>query len=364
MRSLRLGIVVALVGVGSACSALGGEDDQDTAAALADDLAAALSDHTLGDVPLADESARAAFTDVVAPLDEVPVSVSVDDVQVVEEEGRADVTLAWRWELSDAAAWQYETSVGLTQGTDGSTWTVAWSPDDLAPDLAEGDTLGLRTLTPVRGDITGAGGAVLVTERPVLRYGLDKTKVEGAQVARSARRIARVLDVDATSYVDALAEAQRLGYAERDPTADVEGHDAAAKIAIIANFAFGAHVVADDVTSEGISRITAGDIAMARKFGYVIKLLGVAERDPQTGAVSVRVHPAMVHVQHPLAAVREAFNAVTVEGEASGALMFYGRGAGGDPTASSVLGDVIDAAVNLKKGTHASLGTFAKAKFA
>ena len=168
---------------------------------------------------------------------------------------------------------------------------------------------------------------------------------------------------DGADYAAALRGAQQLGYAEADPTADVEGHDAAAKIAIIANFAFGVHVVADDVTSEGISRLTAGDIAMAKRFGYVIKLLGVAERDPSSGAVSVRVHPAMVHLQHPLAAVREAFNAVSVEGEAAGSLMFYGRGAGGDPTASSVLGDVIDAAVNLRKGTHASLGAFAKATF-
>ena len=166
-----------------------------------------------------------------------------------------------------------------------------------------------------------------------------------------------------SDYSDALREAQQLGYAEADPTADVEGHDAAAKIAIIANFAFGVHVVADDVSAEGISRISASDIAMAQKFGYVIKLLGVAERDSDTGAVSVRVHPAMVGLKHPLASVREAFNAVLVEGEASGSLMFYGRGAGGDPTASSVLGDVIDAAVNLRKGTHATLGTFSKATF-
>lgn len=102
---------------------------------------------------------------------------------------------------------------------------------------------------------------------------------------------------------------------------------------------------------------------MAQKFGYVIKLLGIAERDSASGAVSVRVHPAMVELKHPLASVREAFNAVLVEGEASGSLMFYGRGAGGDPTASSVLGDVIDAAVNLRKGTHATLGTFSKASF-
>lgn len=169
---------------------------------------------------------------------------------------------------------------------------------------------------------------------------------------------------DGLDYSTALRGAQELGYAEADPTADVEGLDAAAKIAIVANFAFGVHVVADDVAAVGISNITAGDIAMARKFGYVIKLLGVAERDTKTGAVSVRVNPALVHLQHPLASVREAFNAVLVEGEASGSLMFYGRGAGGDPTASSVLGDVIDAAVNLRKGTHASLGTFAKADFA
>jgi homoserine dehydrogenase len=169
---------------------------------------------------------------------------------------------------------------------------------------------------------------------------------------------------DGLDYAAALRGAQELGYAEADPTADVEGLDAAAKIAIVANFAFGVHVVADDVAAEGISRISAGDIAMARKFGYVVKLLGVAERDAKTGSVSVRVNPALVHLQHPLASVRDAFNAVLVEGEASGSLMFYGRGAGGDPTASSVLGDVIDAAVNLRKGTHASLGTFAKADFA
>lgn len=169
---------------------------------------------------------------------------------------------------------------------------------------------------------------------------------------------------DGLDYETALRGAQRLGYAEADPTADVEGLDAAAKIAIVANFAFGVRVVADDVAADGITGVTAGDIAMARRFGYVVKLLGVAERDPATGQVSVRVNPALVHLQHPLAAVRDAFNAVLVEGEAAGSLMFYGRGAGGDPTASSVLGDVIDAAVNLRQGTHAMLGSFAEPAFA
>jgi len=163
-------------------------------------------------------------------------------------------------------------------------------------------------------------------------------------------------------YADALAEAQKLGFAEADPTADVEGHDAAAKIAIIASIAFGTTVRAEDVFVEGISKISAADIAIARKFGYSVKLLGVAELDASTSMVSVRVHPSLVALNNPLAAVRESFNAVLVDGKASGSLMFYGRGAGGEPTASAVLGDVIDAAINLRKGTHALLGAFTATK--
>jgi homoserine dehydrogenase len=184
---------------------------------------------------------------------------------------------------------------------------------------------------------------------------------------------------DGASYADALSEAQSLGYAERDPTADVEGHDAAAKAAIIASIAFGVRVVAGDVFDEGISRITTADIDYARKMGYVVKLLAIAEQhngadevdgtpgatEAQTahaGEVSVRVHPAMVPADHPLASVRDSFNAIYVEGAAVGDLMFYGRGAGGDPTASAVLGDVIDAAVNRSRGGHASVGALAKAR--
>ncbi len=163
-------------------------------------------------------------------------------------------------------------------------------------------------------------------------------------------------------YSVALAEAQQLGFAEADPTADVEGHDAAAKIAIIASIAFGTTVRAEDVFVEGISKLTAADISIARKFGYAVKLLGVAELDATTSMVSVRVHPALVALNNPLAAVRESFNAVLVDGESSGSLMFYGRGAGGEPTASAVLGDVIDAAINLRKGTHALLGAFKTTK--
>ena len=166
---------------------------------------------------------------------------------------------------------------------------------------------------------------------------------------------------EGTDYASALAEAQALGFAERDPTADVEGFDAGAKAAIIATIAFGAKVVAGDVYHEGISRVSAHDIAMAKRLGYVVKLLGIAEADPANGNVAVRVHPTMVPTNHPLASVRGSYNAVFVEGGAVGSLMFYGRGAGGSPTASAVLGDVIDAALNLANGTHGTLGTFVKA---
>jgi homoserine dehydrogenase len=166
------------------------------------------------------------------------------------------------------------------------------------------------------------------------------------------------------SYADALSEAQSLGYAERDPTADVEGYDAAAKAAIIASIAFGVRVVAGDVTNEGIAHITRADIDYAAKMGYVIKLLAIAEQreGSQGGEVGVRVHPAMVPAEHPLASVRDSFNAVFVEGAAVGDLMFYGRGAGGFPTASAVLGDLIDAAVNRARGSHASIGVLGKAR--
>ncbi|MDQ2677952.1 MAG: homoserine dehydrogenase [Actinomycetota bacterium] len=162
------------------------------------------------------------------------------------------------------------------------------------------------------------------------------------------------------TYAAALAEAQSLGYAERDPTADVEGFDAGAKAAIIATIAFGHKVVAGDVYHEGISKITQTDIDFATRLGYVIKLLAIAERFDDD-SLAVRVHPAMVPAEHPLAAVRDSFNAVFVEGADVGDLMFYGRGAGGSPTASAVFGDVVDAASNLGKGAHASIGTFGRA---
>ena len=135
---------------------------------------------------------------------------------------------------------------------------------------------------------------------------------------------------DGAAYADALAEAQALGYAEPDPTADVEGFDAAAKAAIIGSIAYGSQIVLDDVAVEGISSITRDDIAQATKLGYVVKLLAIVETFGADG-VSARVHPTLVPEHHPLASVRESFNAVFVQGAAVGDLMFYGRGAGGAP---------------------------------
>ena len=204
-----------------------------------------------------------------------------------------------------------------------------------------------------------AGGIPLMRALRESLRGEPITRVMGI-VNGTTNFILTKMSEEGAEYMAALTEAQALGYAERDPTADVEGFDAGAKTAIIATIAFGSKVVAGDVYHEGISRITAADIAVARRLGYVVKLLGIAEQLP-TGEVAVRVHPAMVPVTHPLASVRESYNAVFVEGRAVGSLMFYGRGAGGSPTASAVLGDVIDAAVNLSKGTHGAIGTFGKA---
>ncbi len=147
------------------------------------------------------------------------------------------------------------------------------------------------------------------------------------------------MDSTGAGFNDAVEQAQALGYAEADPTADVEGFDAAAKAAILASLAFHTRVSGADVHREGISEVTAADVAAAREMDCVVKLLAICERTDE--GVSVRVHPAMIPRSHPLAGVREAFNAVFVEADAAGQLMFYGRGAGGDPTASAVLGDVV-----------------------
>jgi homoserine dehydrogenase len=160
------------------------------------------------------------------------------------------------------------------------------------------------------------------------------------------------MDATGAGFAEALEEATALGYAEADPTADVEGFDAAAKAAILASMAFHSRVTSADVHREGITEVTAADMASAKAMGCTIKLLCIASK--AGGSVSVRVHPAMIPRTHPLAGVGDAFNAVFVEAEAAGQLMFYGRGAGGAPTASAVLGDVVAVARNRLAGVRSA----------
>lgn len=176
------------------------------------------------------------------------------------------------------------------------------------------------------------------------------TKVMGI-VNGSTNYMLTKMDEEGVTYDEIFHEARELGYLEADPSLDIDGHDAAAKAAILAELAFHTHVTIDDVYCEGISKVTADDVRAAQAMGFVIKLLAIAERAPDGAGVIVRVHPTMVPRTHPLASVRLSFNAVFVQAEAADELMFYGRGAGGVPTASAVLGDVVVAARNRVTGS-------------
>jgi homoserine dehydrogenase len=158
------------------------------------------------------------------------------------------------------------------------------------------------------------------------------------------------MDSSGADFSESLEEAQALGYAEPDPTADVEAFDAAAKAAILASLAFHTRVTASDVYREGITEVSAADIASAKVLGRIVKLLAICERTDE--GVAVRVHPAMIPRTHPLATVGGAYNAVFVDAKSAGQLMFYGAGAGGTPTASAVLGDLVAVARNRLAGTR------------
>ena len=193
-----------------------------------------------------------------------------------------------------------------------------------------------------------AGAIPLIRPLRVSLAGDDVHRVMGI-VNGTTNFILDKMDRTGADFASVLAEAQELGYAEADPTADVEGYDARAKAAILASLAFHTRVSSAEVYCEGITGITADDIRAARKAGMVIKLLAICERvtdEEGSAAISARVHPALLPRSHPLASVREAFNAVFVETQLAGELMFYGRGAGGEPTASAVLGDLVQAARN------------------
>lgn len=222
---------------------------------------------------------------------------------------------------------------------------------------------------PTLHDAAADGGADLYYEAavagaiPLLRplreslHGDRITRVTGI-VNGTTNYILSAMDDSGASFAEALEQATSLGYAEADPTADVEGFDAAAKAAILASLAFHTRVRAADVYREGVTEVTAADVASARAMGCTIKLLCIAERGPGNGtgpgSVSVRVYPAMIPRNHPLASVGDAFNAVFVEAEAAGQLMFYGRGAGGAPTASAILGDLVAVARHRLAGVRAA----------
>jgi homoserine dehydrogenase len=222
--------------------------------------------------------------------------------------------------------------------------------------LASAEGVTLRSLAKERGadllyEAAVAGAIPLVR---ALRESLTGERIRRVMgiVNGTTNFILTKMGEQGADYADALAEAQALGFAERDPSADVEGFDAAAKAAILAGVAFGYDVAGAEVMREGITAIRAFDVEFAGRLGYAVKLLAIVERAGDD-ALSVRVHPAMVPKSHPLAGVRGAFNAVFIEGEAVGELMLYGQGAGGLPTASAVVGDLIDAVRNRLAGTTA-----------
>jgi homoserine dehydrogenase len=224
----------------------------------------------------------------------------------------------------------------------------------LAEDGATLYDAALRGNTDIYCEASVAGAIPILRPLRESLAGDRVTRVTGI-VNGTTNYILTKMDSTGASFSDALEEAQALGYAEADPTADVDGFDAAAKAAILAGLAFHTRVTAADVYREGIGDITAGDVASAREMNGVVKLLAIAERAPDRNgreSVGVRVHPAILPRSHPLAGVRDAYNAVFIEADAAGQLMFYGRGAGGAPTASAVLGDLVAVCRNRLSGAR------------
>jgi len=285
-----------------------------------------------------------AVSDLSRPRDlHIPVELLTNDAEALVADPTIDIVVELIGGLEPAAAL---IRLALEAGKPVITANKAL--------LASPDGVALRTLARERSvdllyEAAVAGAIPLVR---ALRESLTGERIHRVTgiVNGTTNYILTKMGEDGSDYAEVLAEAQSLGLAERDPTADVEGHDSAAKAAILAGVAFGYDVASDEVFREGITGIRPVDVEFADRFGYVIKLLAVVERTPDD-KVSVRVHPTMVPKAHPLAGVRDAFNAVFIEGEAAGELMLYGLGAGGRPTASAVLGDLIDATRNRLAGT-------------
>lgn len=301
------------------------------------------------------ELAGIAVRNTAAPRDvELPASLFTTDAEALIDD--ADIVIELMGGLEPAATL-------IRRAIDGGATVVTGNKALLAKDLP-----GLSARAGDAG-VQLAYEAAVAGAIPILRPIRDSlagdriTKVMGI-VNGTTNYILDAMDTTGAAFDDALARAKELGYAEADPTADIEGHDAAAKAAILATLSFHAPFDLDDVHCEGITSVTAEDVAAARQQGMVIKLLAIAERlgdGNGSEGVGVRVHPTLIPRVHPLAAVHGAFNAVFVEADNAGELMFYGQGAGGKPTASAVVGDVVSAARRVVLGgpgrTEATTGT-------
>ena len=281
----------------------------------------------------------------VAPDRGVPVELLTDDVDALVSRDDVDIVV----ELMGPVEPAHKAILGaLERGKSVVTANKAL----LAQSTGELAQAAERAHVDLYFEAAVAGAIPVI--RPLTQSLAGDTVVRVAGIVNGTTNyILSEMDGTGVDYETALADASALGYAEADPTADVEGYDAAAKAAILASIAFHTPVSADDVYREGITRVTPADFASARALGRTIKLLSICERitsDDGQERVSARVYPALVPLTHPLATVNGAFNAVVVEAKAAGRLMFYGQGAGGAPTASAVMGDVVMAARNRVQG--------------
>ncbi len=332
---------VAVLGCGTVGAAV--------AEALCDPVRSAGLDDAIG-API--EVVGIAVADPTKPRPGIPESLLVTDARSLVTNGRADVVV----ELIGNGA---DTLELVTAAIDAGASVVTANKALLATHLAS-----LTARASARGvdlfyEAAVAGAIPIVRVLRTSLAGQRLTRVLGI-VNGTTNFVLTTMERERRDYQDVLKEAIARGFAESDPTADVEGHDAAQKAALLASLAFGRAVLDGDVAREGIAKVTAADLEAASRMGYVVRLLAVAER-VGPAAISVRVHPAMVPVDHPLAAVDGASNAVFVEGAASGPVMLQGAGAGGAATASAVLGDLVAAGRNRVAGTSEHAPSFAGA---
>jgi homoserine dehydrogenase len=286
---------------------------------------------------------RVAVRDLTRPRGfHVPVGVIVDDPMAVVEADDVDIVV-------EVMGGREPASSLIRRAIELGKPVVTANKELIAHEGPELATLARAAGVGLAFEAAVAGGIPII--RP-LRESLAGDRIERVVgiLNGTTNYILTRMTQEGAEFADVLADAQAAGFAEADPSADVDGHDAASKTAILATLAFDAAVLADDVYREGIREVSAADLRVASRLGYVIKLIGVANR--VDGRIGVRVHPAMLPQAHPLASVRDVFNAVYVEAEAAGPLMFYGKGAGALPTASAVVGDVIDAVRDLLAGTR------------